>query len=29
MAANYTPLENYLLILPASEWEVKLRFEQI
>ena len=29
MAGKYTPLENYLRDLPASQREVTLRFEQI
>jgi len=29
MAGKYTPLENYLLDLPASQKEVALSFEQI
>ena len=29
MAGKYTPLENYLRELPASEIEVTLSFEQI
>jgi hypothetical protein len=29
MAGKYTPLENYLRDLPASEKEVSLSFEQI
>ena len=29
MAGKYTPLENYLRDLPASQGEVSLRFEEI
>ena len=29
MAGKYTPLENYLRTLPASQHEVTLAFEQI
>ena len=29
MAGKYTPLENYLRDLPASQREVTLRFEEI
>lgn len=29
MAGKYTPLENYLRDLPATQREVTLRFEQI
>jgi len=29
MAGKYTPLENYLTVLPASRGEVRLSFEHI
>ena len=29
MAGKYTPLENYLRVLPKSQRETTLRFEQI
>lgn len=29
MAGKYSPLENYLRALPASQWEVTMNFYQI